>query len=125
SLFFAILAYLLSGHWRSLLMMNRQPVGTALAEGIKLLALTLMLMGGGLLLIALLDVPFQRWSLLRNLRMTKQEVKDEHKQTEGRPEIKGRIRELQMQFSRQRGDRRVPTADVVLVNPTHFAVAVQ
>lgn len=125
SLFFAVLAYLLVSHWQTLLLMNRQPVGTALGEGLKLLALALLLMGGVTLLIAVLDVPAQRWSLLRKLRMTKQEVRDEHKQNEGKPEIKARIRQLQMQFSRQRIDQRVPKADVILTNPTHYAVAIQ
>jgi flagellar biosynthetic protein FlhB len=120
-----VLALLLSTSWDDLLRMNLQPPGIAFAAGLKLLSLALLLLAGALAVIALIDAPFQRFSLLRKLRMTKQEVKDEHKQTEGRPEIKSRVRQLQMQFSRQRIDQRVPQADVVIVNPTHFAVAVR
>lgn len=122
---FGILAYLLITNWPVLLRMNRQPLGLAFQQGLELLALMLILLALGLLLIAMLDVPFQRWSMLRKLRMTKQEVREEHKQNEGKPEIKARIRQLQAQFSRQRIERRVPLADVVLINPSHYAVAIQ
>ena len=60
---------------------------------------------------------------IRQLRMTKQEVRDEHKSSEGNPEIKRRVRQVQMMFARARIEKRVPTADVVIVNPTHYAVA--
>lgn len=122
---FGILAYLLITNWPVLLRMNRQPLGLAFQQGLELLALMLILLALGLLLIAMLDVPFQRWSMLRKLRMTKQEVREEHKQNEGKPEVKARIRQLQAQFSRQRIERRVPLADVVLINPSHYAVAIQ
>ncbi|WP_018411180.1 flagellar type III secretion system protein FlhB [Methyloversatilis thermotolerans] len=76
-------------------------------------------------LFALIDVPAQVFFFLRNLRMTKQEVKEEHKTNEGRPEVKQRIRQLQRQLA-QRGVRKaVPGADVVIVNPTHYAVALK
>lgn len=125
SIFFGVLGYLLVSNWPVLLRMNLQPLGLAFEQGLKLLALALILLALGLLVIAVLDVPFQRWSMLRKLRMTKQEVREEYKQNEGKPEIKARIRQLQTQFSRQRIDRRVPLADVVLVNPRHYAVAIQ
>ena len=75
--------------------------------------------------IAFLDYLYQRWDYERNLKMTKQEVKDEYKQTEGNPEIKGRIRRIQRQMAMSRMMQKVPQADVVVKNPTHFAVALK
>ncbi|MBM3568245.1 MAG: flagellar biosynthesis protein FlhB [Alphaproteobacteria bacterium] len=76
-----------------------------------------------LFIIALADFVYQKWEYMRSLRMTKQEIKDEHKETEGSPEIKGRLRSLRMQRARARMMAAVPKADVVVTNPTHFAVA--
>ncbi|WKE66517.1 flagellar biosynthesis protein FlhB [Gallaecimonas kandeliae] len=124
-LLLGMLGALLWVHWRELLALNRLPLALGLVGGLHLVALLLIWLGLALGLVALLDVPFQRWSLLKKLRMTKQEVKEEHKQNEGSPQVKGRIRQLQMQLSRQRIDARVPEADVILTNPTHYAVAIK
>jgi len=78
-----------------------------------------------LVLLAIFDYGFQFWSFRENLRMTKQEVKDERKQTEGDPQIKTRIRGIQHQIARKRMMAAVPEADVVITNPTHVAVALQ
>ena len=119
------LAALLHHHWPRLIQMNRLPPAVALQEGLNILALAFVIFGCVLMLIALLDVPYQQWSLIRQLRMTKQEVRDEHKSSEGNPEIKRRVRQVQMMFARARIEKRVPTADVVIVNPTHYAVAIR
>lgn len=121
----ATLYFLLSHYWQVLRLMNRQPLVESIGQGLHLLAFSFMAMGGALLFIALIDVPFQFWSLLRKLRMTKQEVREEHKNTEGRPEVKSRIRQVQMAFARARIQQRVPEADLVIVNPTHYAVAIK
>jgi flagellar biosynthetic protein FlhB len=71
------------------------------------------------------DYLYQWWQYEKNLRMTKQEIKDEYKQTEGDPQIKGRIRSMQQQRAKRRMMQSVPTADVVIKNPTHFAVAIK
>lgn len=71
------------------------------------------------------DFFYQWWDYERQIKMTKQEIKDEYKQTEGDPKIKGRIRDLQRRFARMRMMQRVPTADVVVKNPTHYAVALK
>lgn len=73
--------------------------------------------------LAAADWFYQRWAFTQQMRMTKQEIKDEHKQTEGDPMIKGRLRSLRMQRARQRMMAAVPTASVVVTNPTHYAVA--
>ena len=78
-----------------------------------------------LLVIAAIDVVFQKWKHMQELKMTKQEVKQEHKESDGSPEVKGRIRRIQMEMARKRMLQEVPNASVVLVNPTHFAVALK
>lgn len=76
-------------------------------------------------LLAILDYAFQKWQFKEKMKMTKQEVKDEAKQTEGDPQIKGRIRAIQMEMARKRMMAEVPTADVVITNPTHLAIALR
>jgi flagellar biosynthetic protein FlhB len=78
-----------------------------------------------LFFLALLDYLFQRWNYERELRMTKQEIKEESKETEGDPQVKARVRSVQMSLSRQRMMHEVPTADVVITNPDHVAVALR
>ena len=75
--------------------------------------------------VAFFDYLYQRWDYENNLKMTKQEVKEEYKMTEGNPEIKGRIRRLQRQMAMSRMMQKVPEADVIVRNPTHFAVALK
>lgn len=74
-------------------------------------------------LVAVLDFAYQRYDFMKSLRMTKQEIKDEHKQQEGDPHIKGKLRALRMEKSRKRMMANVPKSDVIITNPTHFAVA--
>src|SRR5690606_56501 len=95
---------------------------TAAAGHVKLAFLVL---AAGLALIAAVDVPFQVWSYLDKLKMTRQEVKDELKETEGNPEVRAKIRRLQQQVAQGRMMQEVPRADVVLTNPTHYAVALR
>lgn len=79
----------------------------------------------GLAIIAALDVPWQVFRHRKEMRMTKQEVREEYKQSEGKPEVKGRIRQLQQEMARGRMMDAVPTADVIITNPTHYAVALK
>ena len=78
-----------------------------------------------LILVAAIDVPFQLWNHKKQLKMTLQEVKDEMKESDGRPEVKSQIRRMQRQLSESRMMDAVPTADVVITNPTHYAVALK
>ena len=80
---------------------------------------------GVLIVLAVIDLAFVKWRFLDNLKMTKQEVKDEHKNTEGDPAVKGKIKQKQFQMARRRMRQIVPTADVVVTNPTHYAVALK
>ncbi len=86
------------------------------------ITLTLVLSLG---LVALVDVPFQQWSHAKKLRMTLQEVKDESKEQQGNPEVKGKIRQMQQSMAGKRMLEDVPDADVIIVNPTHFSVALK
>lgn len=119
------LAIMLYQNWSTLLMMSQMPMLRAMEAGLKMLSMAFIIMGVVLFLVAAIDVPYQRWSLLNKLKMTKQEVKEEHKNSEGSPEVKKRIRSIQQQLSQASIDRRVPDADVVIVNPTHYAVAIK
>jgi len=76
-------------------------------------------------ILAILDFLYQKWDFEKNLKMTKQEVKDEFKQTEGDPMIKSRIRSIQREMARKRMMQEVPKADVVITNPTHLAIALR
>ncbi|PSW07585.1 flagellar biosynthesis protein FlhB [Photobacterium lipolyticum] len=78
-----------------------------------------------LLVVVAIDVPYQIWQHNEQLKMTKQEVKDEYKDSEGKPEVKGRIRMLQREMAQRRMMADVPTADVVITNPEHFSVALR
>jgi flagellar biosynthetic protein FlhB len=80
---------------------------------------------GVIFIIAFLDYGYQKWQTTQDLKMTKQEVKDEFKQTEGDPQIKGKIRQKQRQMAMSRMMQEVPKADVIVTNPTHFAVALK
>ncbi len=74
-------------------------------------------------ILAAMDYAFQRWQFMKKMKMTKQEVKEEAKMTEGDPHVKGRIRSIQMQMARKRMMTEVPKADVIITNPTHLAMA--
>jgi flagellar biosynthetic protein FlhB len=91
----------------------------------RLVAKTVAIILVVMLIISLLDYWFQRWQHTRDLKMTKQEVKDEHRSMEGDPEVKGRRLRMAREMVTQRIRQRVPTADVVVTNPTHFAVALK
>ena len=78
-----------------------------------------------MIILATLDYIYQRWQYEKNLKMTKQEVKDERKQTEGDPKIKARIRSIQIEMAQRRMMEAIPEADVVITNPTHLALAVK
>jgi len=109
----------------ALLTLPFMPLPMALAAGARLVLDALIWLGGSLLLIAAVDVPWQLMHHARQLRMSKQEIKEEYQQSEGKPEVKGRIRRLQQEFARGRMMEAVPKADVIVTNPTHYAVALQ
>lgn len=108
-----------------LLTLGQQEVMPAMAELGYIVLWGFLAICASLILIVMIDVPFQKWNHQRQLKMTKQEVKDEHKETDGSPEVKGRIRRMQIQLSQARMMQDVPKADVIITNPTHYAVALR
>lgn len=108
-----------------LLALMGQPLMPALAHAMRLVAMVCGLMVLTLLVVVLIDVPYQLWSHAKKLRMTKEEVKREHKESEGDPHVKGHIRSQQQAMARGRMMSRVPEADVIVTNPTHYAVALR
>ncbi len=108
-----------------ILALATQPLQLALANTVHLIAVCCGMTVAGMFVVAALDVPYQLWQFHKKLRMTKEEVKREHRESEGDPHVKGRIRQQQRAIARRRMMSQVPKADVVVTNPTHFAVALQ
>jgi flagellar biosynthetic protein FlhB len=102
-----------------------EPLGPALAHLAHLLGVTFLTIAGVLALVVVVDVPFQIWDHHKQLRMTKEELRQELKETEGDPQVKARIRQLQREAARRRMMAEVPKADVVVTNPDHYAVALR
>jgi len=120
----AVLAAVLLGQREQMLAISRLPLESMIASGASLalyVFLSISLVIGAL---GLADIPLQRWSFTRRMRMTRQEIRDEMKDSDGRPEVKQRIRRRQREISRSRMMQRVKDADVVIVNPMEFAVAI-
>jgi flagellar biosynthetic protein FlhB len=117
--------YAIVGIAPGLLSLMHQPLPSAVAQGFSMALSILIFMALGLLVIALIDAPYQLWSNRQKLLMSRQELRDEMKESEGSPEVKGKIRRLQHEMSQRRMMEAVPTADAIVVNPTHFAVALR
>lgn len=115
----------LSSDRDDLLAMAHEPLEMAILHSAQVVGWSAMWMACGLILIAAVDVPFQLWDNRQKLMMTKQEVRDEYKDSEGKPEVKQRIRQMQREMAERRMMAAVPQADVVITNPTHFAVALK
>ena len=101
------------------------PLEQAIRSGLGFTRTVLLATTAALILLAAIDAPYQKWNWLRKLKMTRQELREEMKESEGRPEVKGRIRQMQQQLSQRRMIEDVPKADVIVVNPTHYAVALK
>ncbi len=115
--------FLLSGRFNEILRLSYINPLTAIRDAITILFYFMLIIVCAMIPIVIIDVPFQIWHYKKQLRMTKQEIKDEYKDSEGNPEIKGRIRRMQYQLAARRMMAKVPSADVVVTNPTHYAVA--
>jgi len=120
---FAI-AYMWS-HSEELLSLGMQPLSVALSHGAYLLGMGFLVVSTALIFISAIDVPFQLWDHSQKLKMTLQEVRDEMKDTEGKPEVKSKVRQLQQEMAQRRMMEAVPEADVIITNPTHYAVALK
>jgi flagellar biosynthetic protein FlhB len=105
--------------------LGREDPAVGLAHAGQILTRCFVILSASLALIAAIDVPFQLWDHAKNLKMTRQEVRDEHKNTEGKPEVKAKVRTLQREIAQRRMMSEVPKADVVITNPTHYAIALR
>ena len=125
-LFIGTIAYfLVKGELTSFPLLVHQEVGQILVFIARVAIKISFFVCLALVILAVLDFLYQRWQYEQDLKMTKQEVKDEQKQTYGDPKVKSRIRSVQMEMARRRMMEAVPEADVVITNPTHFAIALK
>jgi flagellar biosynthetic protein FlhB len=115
--------FLLWNNVYELLSIGRNGLGAGLSDASNLIMGSFFIVCLTTVLIAGVDVPFQIWNHSKQLKMTKQQVKDEMKDTEGKPEVKAQIRALQQELANRRMMEAIPDADVVITNPTHYAVA--
>lgn len=105
--------------------LSSMPLMAALQHGAWLIGMCFLVVSASLIFIASIDVPFQLWDHSKKLKMTLQEVRDEMKDTEGKPEVKSKIRQMQQEMAQRRMMDAVPDADVIITNPTHYAVALK
>jgi flagellar biosynthetic protein FlhB len=109
----------------SVMALSVEPIKTGAAHLGHMMLVTFIFIAGGLVLIAAIDAPYQMWQHAKKLMMSRQEVRQEAKESDGSPEIKAKVRQQQREMARRRMMSEVPTADVVVTNPTHFAVALK
>ncbi|MDF1642818.1 MAG: flagellar biosynthesis protein FlhB [Pseudomonadales bacterium] len=115
----------LNANQYELMGLNKEGVIPAMAHTVYLLSWSFIFLCSSLILITVMDIPFQIKDHANKLKMTMQQVKDEMKDSEGKPEVKGRIRQLQREMAQGRMMDNVPDADVIITNPTHYAVALK
>lgn len=125
SVIIALLYHFLSNNLQYLLSLQRLTIESSSIEVLSQLARYSLYIIGILLVYGLIDLPYQLYEFKKQMKMSKQELKEEHKQAEGRPEVKQRIRQIQQQMSRRSISKTVPDADVIIMNPTHYAVAIK
>jgi flagellar biosynthesis protein FlhB len=120
-----VAASLLWSHSGELMGLGAEPIDSALTHAATLAGHAFLMLAGTMGLIAAIDVPLQLWQHNQKLKMSRQEIKEEMKESDGSPEMKGRIRRAQQEIARRRMMQEVPKANVIITNPTHFAVALR
>ncbi|MGZ8157992.1 MAG: flagellar biosynthesis protein FlhB [Methylobacter sp.] len=124
-LVFAVAVALHRSYISELLGLGVESPEQAIEHSLDIIGMSFLLLSTSLVLIAMIDVPYQLWDHSKNMKMSKQEIKDEHKESEGSPEVKGRQRRMQMDMAQNRMMAEVPKADVIVTNPSHYAVALK
>lgn len=117
--------WVISGNLGQIMDLMREPLHQALPHTMRLMATCCALIIGSLLLVAAIDVPYQLWSHAHKLRMSREDLRQEQKENDGDPQIKAQIRRQQQQVAKRRMMAEVPKADIIVTNPTHFAVALK
>ena len=121
----AAAAVVLRNGFPELVSLSTAPLKSATSSALDLTGLAALALAAALAGIGMVDLPYQIWDWHKRQRMTREELKQEYKESEGSPEVKGKVRQMQAQIARRRMMADVPTADVVVTNPTHFAVALK
>lgn len=116
---------LLKAMQNRLLGLSSEPLEQAISHSLQLSLWAAIIMSAATIVISMIDIPFQIWEHQKKMRMSRQDIKDELKDTEGKPEVKSKIRQLQMQMAQSRMMASVPEADVVITNPSHYSVALK
>jgi len=124
-LVFVVAGTLFRSHFDQFMGLSSIHLNDAVTQAVDIIMMSFLILSSTLVLVVAIDVPYQLWNTKRQLKMTKQEVKDESKEQEGNPEVKGQIRRKQMEISQQRMMDEVPKADVIVTNPAHYAVALK
>jgi len=122
---FIVAFSLLSGLFEQILGLSLEAIPLNFGHAVNMLLWMFLALALSIGIIVAIDAPYQVWNHTRQLKMTKQEIKDEFKNTEGNPEIKGRIKQTQYEMSQRRMMSEVPNSDVVITNPTHYSVALK
>lgn len=124
--FVAWMAYLqIMSYWPDLMRLSHEQLANGIVDALHISLKVGIGICCALLPVVVIDVPFQLWNHTKQLRMSKQEIKDEYKDSEGKPEVKGRLRQMQREMANRRMMAEVPKADVIVTNPTHYAVALK
>jgi flagellar biosynthetic protein FlhB len=122
---FIVAFLLLTGLFDQILGLSLEAIPANFNHAVNMLLWMFLTLALSIGIIAIIDAPYQVWNHTRQLKMTKQEIKDEHKNTEGNPEVKGRIKRTQYEMSQRRMMGEVPNSDVVITNPTHYSIALK
>jgi flagellar biosynthetic protein FlhB len=122
---FIVAFLLLTGLFEQILGLSLEAIPNNFDHAVNMLLWMFLVLALSIGIIAVIDAPYQVWNHTRQLKMTKQEIKDEHKNTEGNPEVKGRIKRTQYEMSQRRMMGEVSTSDVVITNPTHYSIALK
>ena len=117
--------WVISGHVGDMVALMGEPAHRALPHAIRMIVVDCAVIAATLVIVAMIDVPYQLWSHAKKLRMSREDVRQEHKESEGDPHVKANIRRMQQQAAKRRMMSEVPKADIVVTNPTHFAVALK
>ncbi|WNO07898.1 flagellar biosynthesis protein FlhB [Teredinibacter sp. KSP-S5-2] len=121
----AVAYFVMQATKESLMGLADEGVQQGIVHSVTLSAWAAVIISCATIFIAMIDIPFQIYDHAKKLKMSRQDIKDEMKDTEGKPEVKGKIRQMQMQMAQNRMMQSVPEADVVITNPTHYSVALK
>lgn len=117
--------WVISGHIGDMVALMGEPAHRALPHAIRMIVVDCAVIAATLVIVAMIDVPYQLWSHAKKLRMSREDLRQEHKESEGDPHVKANIRRMQQQIAKRRMMAEVPKADIVVTNPSHFAVALK